>query len=211
MATTIPSDSHVAGDTGHIADHNNIADVLTVIASGENGDRLASGESVFPRVATGATQTPTSGQMIFGCWTAMTTGTATTVTTVSGGTAAATLTYAAVGIYSVDSSGNLTKITDTGDLHTTLWASTYTGYTSTLSPSFSRVAGSRYAVAVLAVTSVGTIPAIYAAAPVYVFSSAAPILAGSSTATNLASLPASLSSASQSFYPNFMPAAIVAP
>ena len=34
MGYTIPSDSHGAGDTGHVGDHNNLADMLTLLAGG---------------------------------------------------------------------------------------------------------------------------------------------------------------------------------
>lgn len=33
MAATIPPDTRAAGQTGHIADHNNISDVLSVVAA----------------------------------------------------------------------------------------------------------------------------------------------------------------------------------
>ena len=32
MAYTIPSDTHTAGNSGHVTDHNNIADMLTLIS-----------------------------------------------------------------------------------------------------------------------------------------------------------------------------------
>jgi hypothetical protein len=37
MAYTIPSDAHVTGDAGHVADHNNIADMLALLGDGAGG------------------------------------------------------------------------------------------------------------------------------------------------------------------------------
>ena len=34
----IPSDSHVPGDTGHVSDHNAIADVLTALSAATAGE-----------------------------------------------------------------------------------------------------------------------------------------------------------------------------
>ena len=34
MSQLIPADTHVTGDTGHVTDHNNVADMLTLVAQG---------------------------------------------------------------------------------------------------------------------------------------------------------------------------------
>lgn len=59
MSYTIPSDTHAAGDTGHISDHNNIADVLTALGTawltGYQAPAVATAET-FPRslISTGS-------------------------------------------------------------------------------------------------------------------------------------------------------------
>ena len=133
------------------------------------------GEALFLRVATSDTPSALTTETLYlTFWTAATTGTATTVTTATAGTAASGLTYAAIGIYSIDGSGNLTLVASTGDLHATLWISTYTGYTSTLGSSFSRVAGTRYALGILAV---GTTPPTILGFAIYPFGRITPVLA----------------------------------
>lgn len=65
MSYTIPSDTHAAGDTGHISDHNNIADVLTALdKSGPNlymAPTGATSESAGGREVTGSSGTLVSG------------------------------------------------------------------------------------------------------------------------------------------------------
>lgn len=79
------------------------------------------------------------------------------VTAYTGSTAAAaTPTLARIGIYSVDGSGNLTLVAATAN-DTTLFAAANTAYTRALTSSFSKVAGSRYAVGLL-VTSGAAMP-----------------------------------------------------
>ncbi len=117
---------------------------------------LASGECTYPRsLATWNALSLSTQVLSLSYWTAATSGTATTVTTVTGGTAASGLTYANIGIYAVAANGNLTLLASTGDLHASLWTSTFTNYASTLTASFSRQAGVRYALGLLAV---GTTP-----------------------------------------------------
>jgi hypothetical protein len=65
----------------------------------------------------------------------------------------ATITYGAISIYTVDSAGNLTQVGTTGDLHASIWASSFTMYTEQLTAPFSKVAGQQYAIGVLAVGS----------------------------------------------------------
>ena len=86
-------------------------------------------------------------------FTAKKTETVTQVRVVSGSTAAgATPTLCRVGIYEVDSSGNLTLVGSTAS-DTALFAATTTEYTKSLSASFTKKRGTRYAVGVLVVTS----------------------------------------------------------
>lgn len=154
MSFTIPSDSHSVSDTGHTTDHNNMADVLTGLIGG-HGEALTSGEALFPRTAFTQQQPLVASTLQVIYWTAVKTETVNTVKTITGGTAASGLTYAAIGLYTVDGSGNLTRAASTADLHTTLWTSTFTKYASSLTSGFSKVAGVRYALGLLAV---GTTP-----------------------------------------------------
>ena len=116
---------------------------------------LTSGEAVYGRNIGSNVVTLQTGTMALSYFTAQRTENAAFVTTLTNSTAANLLTYAAVGVYSVDSAGNLTKITDTGDLHATLWIATFSQYVSALSPAFTKQAGQRYAIGLLAV---GTTP-----------------------------------------------------
>jgi hypothetical protein len=149
---------------------------------------LASGEMLCPRIITNVDFALVSQRMQVYYWTAVTSGTATTVMTGTGNTAVNAMTYAAIGIYSVDSSGNLTLLTSTGDLHATLWASTFTSYTVALTTPFHRQEGVRYAAAVLAVA--GTAPSLYGGNPYQDFAQLSPVMA--SLLTGQSVLPASV-------------------
>lgn len=99
----------------------------------------------------------TSQRLQLTYFTAKNTETITSVTAYSGSTAAgATPTVCQYAIYSVDSSTeNLTLLASTAN-DTALFASTNTAYLKTLDTPFSKVSGSRYAVAVLVVTAAAT-------------------------------------------------------
>lgn len=118
---------------------------------------LASGEAIIPRFASGADAgVYVSTQLQLAGWTAATSGTATGISVTVGSTAAAGLTYAAIGIYEIDGSGGGTKLCDTGDLHAApVLNAAFTAYNLTLSSPFNRVAGKRYAIGAL---FVGTTP-----------------------------------------------------
>lgn len=113
---------------------------------------LAAGESLFPRWAPAADIAAASGVMALTAWTAVTPDSAcNTVSLSTASTVAAGLTYANVGVYSVNSAGNGTLLASTGDIHATsgLFQTAYDGYDLTLTGSFTRTAGSRYAIGVL--------------------------------------------------------------
>lgn len=147
------------------------------------------GESVGNRLYSSGSTTLITQAPIFNYFTAQRTETVGFVTTFTAGTAAAALTYAAVGVYSVDGSGNLTKIFDSGDLHATLWASTFAVYNTPLTSTFTKVAGTKYAVAMLAV---GTTPPSLASfgPPGAIVNSVTPVL--QQGLTGQATLPASV-------------------
>lgn len=158
--------------------------------SGGLAEPLAGGEAIFARVLANTTVTPATGQMMLSYWTAVTSGSATHVMTATVNAAAAGLTYAAVGVYSVAASGDLTLLGSTGDLHSTLWTATFTPYTSPLA--FTRTAGSRYALGVLAVGT--TPPQLQGAGMYFTFDSFTPLSFG--VVTGQSALPASVLSAS---------------
>lgn len=81
------------------------------------------------------------------------------IVTATRGTAATSLTYAAVALYTVDDSGNLTQRAISADVHTTIWASTNTEYVTPMGTPYQLVAGQRFALALLAVGT-GTFPAL---------------------------------------------------
>jgi len=115
-------------------------------------DLITTGESTFSRrnIATNAA-TVGNTTLRLSYFTARKTETITTVLTTTGTvgtTSGATL--ARIGIYSVDGSGNLTLVASTAN-DTTLWVSAATAYTKTLSASWSKVKGTRYALALLVV------------------------------------------------------------
>lgn len=115
------------------------------------GEPLTSGEALYPRVSFTQQQPLVSSTLQIVYWTAAKTETVNTVKTITGGTAAAGLTFAGVGLYTVDAAGNLALGASSGDLHASLWASTFTKYASPVTPGFAKVAGVRYALGLLAV------------------------------------------------------------
>jgi parallel beta-helix repeat protein len=113
------------------------------------------GEAVLAQPLCNSNFTLISGQMEYTVWTAVATETINNVITTVQGTAASGLTFAGIAIYSVAANGNMTLLTSTGNVHSSLWTSAYDGYKTALTSAFSKVAGQTYAVAFLAV---GTTP-----------------------------------------------------
>jgi hypothetical protein len=119
------------------------------------------GEMVPPRDLISVTNVShSSGTLALSFFTAEKTETITNLTAYSGATAAAaTPTFAAMGVYSVDNSGNGTLIASTTN-DTTLFATANTAYTKALSSSWSKLAGQRYALGILVVSG-ATMPTYY--------------------------------------------------
>lgn len=166
------------------------------------------GEAIFLRaLAQSYAVSPASGTMLLTYWTASTTGTATTVQLLTGATAASGLTHALIGVYSVDAAGNLTLISSSANLSSTLFAGAFTGYTVPIGP-FLRLPGRRYALGVLCV---GTgMPALAGAGgPAYLFAGANPAVTGQ--VPGLTALPASVAAASVAPASAGLVEAIVAP
>jgi hypothetical protein len=150
-----------------------------------SGELLTAGEAVQHRVAFTQQQPLTTGTMFLTYWTAARTETAAHVVTTTGGTAASGLTYANIGFFTVAANGDLTLVASTGDLHTTLWIATFTDYDSSLGAGFTKVAGTRYALGLLAVGT--TPPNLWGQFVSY--AGTAPIIAGTAAE---ATLPATL-------------------
>jgi hypothetical protein len=140
-----PDGVQAAGAAGKAADARHVHPYVTA-------EPLTSGEALFPRYAFTQQQALTGSTLALTYWTACKTETINNVQTVTG-SQGATLTYAAIGIYTIDGSGNLTLAASTGNLHSTLWLATDTEYTAALTSGFSKVAGTRYAMGLLAVGS----------------------------------------------------------
>ena len=170
---------------------------------------FTTGESVASRLGPGGSLQLTTQVVAFSYFTAQRTETVAYVTTYSNSTALTGGSYAAVGVYTVDGSGNLTKVIDTGDLHTTIWASTFTTYVTALTASFTKVAGQKYAVGFLAVGS-GP-PKIQAYTPAGgLIATATPSMITSLAAQS--TLPASVTAGSLGVTTYFqMPAALLSP
>jgi hypothetical protein len=144
---------------------------------------LAVGESTIPRsLASSTTTNPGSGRLVLAYFTASKTETVTSIKAVTGSTAAAaTPTLCKTGVYSVAANGDLTLVGQTPN-DTTMFAAASTAYTRALVAPFAKVAGQRYAFALLVVTA--------AASPAFVTgvggnnaeTAAAPRLSGSLTA-----------------------------
>lgn len=170
-----------------------------------NLDLLATGESVLARPVAGGSVTLTGGTVLLSYFTAGKTATATAVSTFAAGTAAAGLTTAQAGVYVSDLSGNLTLQAATVANVAGLWQSTFTAYTTALTAPFQRVAGQRYALAVLAAGT--TPPALQGAGgPFYALT---PPLA--MTLAGQAALPASILATALGAPPNAMAQGILTP
>lgn len=114
-------------------------------------DALLSGEAVFARRLTNSAAVGTgNGNLRLSYFTAHKTESIGTVRTVSGGTAAVGTTLARIGIYEEASNGDLTLVGATAN-DTNLWIAQNTVYTKSLSASFTKKLGTRYAVGTLVV------------------------------------------------------------
>ena len=121
-------------------------------ASFITANQLATGGSTITREASPSGITLSSGIMRIRFFTAQQTESITQIRTYTGSTAAgATPTICRVGIYTVDGSGNLSLSQSTAN-DTAMWASANTAYEKTLDTTFSKVAGTRYAIGALCVT-----------------------------------------------------------
>lgn len=167
--------------------------------TGLDGDLLTSGEETINRKSiTGSCSMP-SGTLRLAYFTARKSETVNNIQTATSATAAgATPTLCQMGLYSVDGSGNLTLVASCAN-DTTLFAAASTLYTRTLTSSYSKVKGQRYAFGVLVVTSAAT-PTVVgntSSSPGSIFgSSGGPRVSGN--VTGQSSIPSSVAAASVS-------------
>lgn len=128
---------------------------------------LSSGEATMPRGEVQSNVTLTSGTVRLSYFTATKTETVNNIKGYTASTAAgATPTLCRLGLYSVDSSGNLTLVASCAN-DTTLFAATTTAYTKALSTPYLKVAGQRYAIGAIVVTGAAapTTPASFFSGP----------------------------------------------
>lgn len=147
------------GYTGTLADKQN-AYYTDLIANGGQPDIPTTGEFVPDRELWDTNLSATaSGMMLLSYFTARRSEDITTITTICGTTpAAATPTLCKVGVYSEASSGDLTLVAQSANT-TSMWASSNTAYAVSTTATFSKVAGQRYACAMICVTG-GALPTL---------------------------------------------------
>lgn len=102
----------------------------------------------LPRNEVGGVVTLTSGETHLTYFTSLASGTATAFRTVTGSTAAATVTLCKVGLYRVEVDGSLTLLSDVAN-DATMWTAANTAYTKSIPTPFSIFQGQRYALATL--------------------------------------------------------------
>lgn len=204
-------DTALPGDSGHVADHNAIT---AEFANLRRGDFLTVGEETMPRFAIGSAGVTTASQrLMLSFFMARKTETTGQVVVQTGNVAAAaTPTLVRVGVYQLDGSDNGTMVASTTN-DTTLFAAAFTTYTKSLAASFTKTAGTRYALGILVVTAAAT-PQFYGTFSIPSFSNgigvgAAPRLAG--VLSGQADLPASFTDASLSATNAFPIAAVLKP
>jgi hypothetical protein len=147
-------------NTSHTHIPSDVTGLSAALAAGVDQNGLTTGESTCSRIGLNSTSAVTSGVVNLTYWTAAKTETITQIRISSGGTAAAaTPTLCRVGLFTIDGSGNLTLAAAIAN-DTTLFAAINTEYTRTLTSSFSKVAGTRYASGVIVVTAVAA-PTFY--------------------------------------------------
>jgi hypothetical protein len=179
----------VSEDAAHLAYITDEGETLGIY---NNQNRLASGEDVMDRRwANSSSAAMGSGNLKLTYFTAEKSETITQVRILSGATAAGTPTLFRIGIYSVASNGDLTLVASTAN-DTTICDSTFTTYTKSLSASWKKTAGRRYAVGILSVAT--TAPTTYGYQSASGVQDQSPRLTGS--VPSQTDLPSSVTSAS---------------
>jgi hypothetical protein len=121
---------------------------------------VTTGEETVLRSGSTTSVSLASGSMFLAHFTARKTETTTQVRMLSGSTPAASLTLAKIGLYSIAANGDGTLVASTAS-DTTLFNSGSTTYTRSWAVAYAKVAGQRYALAVLVVgTTAGQVVGI---------------------------------------------------
>jgi len=158
-----------------------------------DSNNLAVGESCISRLICGTGATLVSGQVNFTYFTAQKSEPVNNLFTDCAGTAAgATPTFCAIGMYTVDSGGNLTLVGQCAN-DTTIWNTAFARFVRANTTPFNKVAGQRYAHAVLCITA-AALPVLRGYAGTVVDTALAPQLA--SFIGGQANLPASVAAGS---------------
>lgn len=180
--------NRAAGNTIQATDINDVAQEV----NDANQHFLTTGEETMPRMFAFQSNVTAATQVLkLTYFSARKTETITQVRMTSGGTAAATITLCRIGIYSVAGNGDITLVASTPN-DTALFAGTFTRYTKSLSASWAKAAGTRYALGVLTVGT--TMPHFYGLSIGFDHASEPPRLGGAVTAQS--DLPSSVVSAS---------------
>jgi hypothetical protein len=175
---------------------------MTVIPA-NYGEPLAVGEGSFSRMLAVSTVGLATGDLQITYWVAATTQTCGHIITHAGGTALQTAdcTLAEIAIFAVNTAtGALTsQLAITSNLHASIWAGTFTAYTSAFTSSWSQVAGTTYAIGALCVCT-GTMPLLAGIGQSALNTNVAPFL--NAYTTGNASMPGSVVSGSLVAGPN---------
>lgn len=159
--------SFVAGATGDGYARTTLGpitlDSQTGIVTAGDPDALTAGEETLNPQAATASAGLTSQRLCLTYFTARRSESVTKVRIVSGSTAAAGVTLIRVGLYLVNADGSLTLVASTPN-DATLLTATFTEYTKSLSASYAKVAGQRYAIGVLVQAT--TMPTVAGTQPI---------------------------------------------
>jgi hypothetical protein len=117
-------------------------------------DQLTTGEETFPRLLATSDPQLTPSRLTLTYFTARKSEPITQVRTFTRGIAAATITLNRIGIYSVAANGDLTLVASTVN-DVSLWSGTFATYTRSLTSTWSKQAGRRYAWGFLSVATTG--------------------------------------------------------
>lgn len=161
------------------------------------GEPLATGEGNMSRLLCTNSFSLANQGLLLTYWVAATSQTCNNIITHTAATGLQSVddTVAQLAVFAVNpSTGALTsQLAITANLHATLWASTYTAYTSAFTSSWSQVAGTTYCVAALCVAT-GVFPALAGATPSCLNAASVPFLTG--YVASQATMPSSVASGS---------------
>lgn len=161
---------------------------------------LANGEAIMGRQMGVSSNQLTSGDVLFSYFTAQKTESVGFITTCTGSNTTPTAaTYSAVGLYSVDGSGNLSQIAVSANSHLTMWIAQFTEYKTSMITPVTKFAGQLYAVGVLCVS--GTQPSLVCANSGAFYFTRSPVMM--SGITGQSTLPTSVATGSLASGPPF--------